>query len=126
MLFAVLFAGALSAEILVTEDGGVKKEVLVEGAGPSPSRGTRVSVHYTGTLVDGTKFDSSRDRNKPFVFTIGQGVIEGWSLGVATMKVGEVSKFTLSYEYAYGKRGFPPVIPPEATLIFEIELLEIL
>lgn len=126
MLFAVLLAAAMSQEILITEDGGVRKEILVEGTGPSPSRGQRVSVHYTGTLVDGKKFDSSKDRNRPFEFTIGQGVIEGWSLGVATMKVGERAKFTLSCDYAYGKRGFPPVIPPSATLIFEIELLEIL
>ena len=124
-MFAFLLASVLCSAINVTPDGKVKKEIITEGTGEQAQRGQKVTVHYVGTLTNGQQFDSSRDRNQPFVFTIGQGVIEGWSLGVATMKVGEVSRFTIDYEYAYGERGFPPVIPAKATLIFEIELLSI-
>lgn len=122
---ALLIASAFCTEIDITGDGKLKKEILKEGKGPVAKKGQTVECHYVGTLLDGKKFDSSRDRNQPFVFTIGQGVIAGWSLGVATMKVGEVAKFTIDYEYAYGERGIPPVIPPKATLVFEIELLAI-
>ncbi|OHS97940.1 FKBP-type peptidyl-prolyl cis-trans isomerase [Tritrichomonas foetus] len=125
VLLAFFSAFALSAQIDVTSDGKVKKEILTEGTGPTAQRGQTVEVHYVGTLTNGEKFDSSRDRGQPFVFTIGQGVITGWSVGVATMKVGEKARFTIDYEYAYGERGFPPVIPAKATLIFEIELLKI-
>jgi FKBP-type peptidyl-prolyl cis-trans isomerase len=93
---------------------------------PQARYGDKVAVHYTGKLADGSKFDSSVDRGTPFEFTIGQGVIEGWSKGVATMKVGEKSTFTIGYEYGYGASGKPPRIPAKATLIFEIELLKIL
>jgi FKBP-type peptidyl-prolyl cis-trans isomerase 2 len=86
-----------------------------------------VQVHYVGTLErDGSKFDSSRDRDSPFEFTIGQGVIEGWSLGAATMKVGALSRLTIAVEYGYGSAGSGPSIPGGATLVFEIELLDIL
>ncbi|KAH0793686.1 peptidyl-prolyl cis-trans isomerase, FKBP-type family protein [Histomonas meleagridis] len=112
--------------IQVTGDGKVTKDIIREGSGPIPQRGQKVQVHYVGTLTNGKKFDSSRDRGKPFEFTIGSGVIAGWSLGVATMKVGELSKFTIAADYAYGNRGFPGLIPPGSTLIFEIELLKIL
>ena len=115
----------MSQPIKVTTDGKVTKEILREGTGPVAQRGQKVRVHYVGTLTNGKKFDSSRDRNDPFVFTIGQGVIQGWSAGVATMKVGELSKFTIAPEYAYGNRGFPGLIPANSTLIFEIELLSI-
>ena len=111
--------------ISVTQDGGVKKVILTEGTGPIPIPGQKVACHYVGTFTDGKKFDSSRDRGKPFEFTIGQGVIQGWSLGVATMKVGEKANFTIEGKYAYGPRGIPNVIPPNATLLFEIELLKI-
>jgi hypothetical protein len=112
--------------INVTDDGKVWKEILTEGTGDQASDGQKVRVHNTGTLEDGTKFDSSRDRDDPFEFTIGSGVIQGWSVGVATMKVGERSKFTIDSEYGYGASGSPPKIPGGATLIFDIELLEIL
>mmetsp|Transcript_119709 Transcript_119709/g.186958 ORF Transcript_119709/g.186958 Transcript_119709/m.186958 type:complete len:590 (+) Transcript_119709:48-1817(+) len=105
---------------------GVKKEILKEGEGyKKPKKGDEVTVHYVGTLEsDGSEFDSSRSRDKPFTFTLGQGqVIKGWDVGVASMKQGELAKFTLGPDYAYGEGGSPPKIPGGATLIFEVELL---
>ncbi len=94
------------------------------GTGESASSGRRVSVHYVGTLTDGRKFDSSRDRGSPFEFRLGAGeVIQGWDVGVAGMRVGGVRKLTIPPEMGYGARGFPPVIPANATLVFEVELL---
>jgi FK506-binding protein 1 len=85
-----------------------------------------VNAHYTGTLTDGTKFDSSRDRGQPFSFVIGKGqVIRAWDEGIASMKVGERAELTCSPDYAYGARGFPPVIPPNSTLIFDVELISV-
>lgn len=109
----------------ITKDGGVKKLIVKEGEGwDKPETGDDVNVHYTGTLLDGTKFDSSLDRNQPFNFKLGQGqVIKGWDKGVATMKKGEKAVFTISSDYAYGKQGSPPTIPPDSTLKFEVELL---
>jgi peptidylprolyl isomerase len=105
-------------------DGGVQKEILVEGSGACPPNGYEVSVHYTGTLTDGTKFDSSVDRNEPFKFVLGKGsVIKSWDICVASMKLGEKCKLTARSDYAYGDSGSPPKIPGGATLIFEIELL---
>jgi FKBP-type peptidyl-prolyl cis-trans isomerase len=105
---------------------GVEKEDLVEGSGPEAKKGDRVSVHYTGTLMEGTKFDSSLDRGVPFEFTIGDGtVIEGWAIGVTGMKKGGKRKLTIPPHLAYDNRGAPPKIGPNATLRFEIELLEI-
>lgn len=105
---------------------GVKVEILNEGTGATPKQGQVVTVHYTGWLTDSTKFDSSLDRNQPFTYQFGVGqVIQGWDDGVATMKVGGTSRFTIPPELGYGQRGAGDVIPPNATLIFEVELLGI-
>ncbi|XP_024451585.1 peptidyl-prolyl cis-trans isomerase FKBP62 isoform X2 [Populus trichocarpa] len=104
---------------------GLKKKLLKEGEGwDTPDNGDEVEVHYTGTLLDGTQFDSSRDRGTPFKFTLGQGqVIKGWDLGIKTMKKGENALFTIPADLAYGSSGSPPTIPPNATLQFDVELL---
>ena len=108
---------------------GVQKEIIREapaGTFKTPKAGDEVTVHYVGTLhSDGTEFDSSRSRDKAFTFTLGQGqVIKGWDVGVASMKKGELAKFTLAAEYAYGSEGHPPKIPENASLVFEVELLD--
>jgi peptidylprolyl isomerase len=99
---------------------------LVEGTGPMPKTGESVRVHYTGWLKSGTKFDSSHDRKEPLVFPIGKGrVIKGWDEGVGTMKVGGKRKLVIPAHLGYGQQGAGGVIPPGATLIFEVELLGI-
>lgn len=104
----------------------VNVEVITEGNGAAPKHGQMVTVHYTGWLIEGTKFDSSRDRGQPFKYKFGVGqVIKGWDDGVETMKVGGKSKFTIPPELGYGKEGAGGIIPPDATLIFEVELLGI-
>ncbi len=102
----------------------LQKEDLKQGTGAEAVAGKRVTVHYVGTLTDGSKFDSSRDRGKGFSFSLGAGeVIRGWDQGVAGMKVGGLRRLTIPSDLAYGDRGYPPVIPPRATLVFEVELL---
>ncbi len=104
----------------------MKIEKIVSGDGPSPKTGDTVTVHYTGWLADGKKFDSSVDRDEPFSFVLGTGqVIRGWDEGVAAMKIGDKARLTIPGEKAYGGQGYPGLIPPNATLIFEVELLEI-
>jgi FKBP-type peptidyl-prolyl cis-trans isomerase len=104
----------------------MKIEKLATGNGAAPKTGDTVTVHYTGWLTDGSKFDSSVDRNDPFAFVLGTGqVIQGWDEGVATMKIGDKVRLTIPPEKAYGPDGYPGAIPPNATLVFEVELLEI-
>jgi FKBP-type peptidyl-prolyl cis-trans isomerase len=100
-------------------------EILRSGDGEIAKEGDFVVVHYTGTLVDGTQFDSSRKNGKPFPFTLGKGqVISGWDQGIVGMKVGEIRRLTIPPRFAYGEKGIGP-IPGNATLVFEVELLEI-
>jgi peptidylprolyl isomerase len=111
---------------VITTKSGLKYIDQVEGKGEPAKAGDTVDVHYTGTLKDGKKFDSSRDRNEPFAFKLGAGmVIKGWDEGVAGMKVGGKRKLIIPSELGYGARGFPPVIPANAELTFEVELLKI-
>jgi peptidylprolyl isomerase len=99
---------------------------LVEGTGPQPTTGESVRVHYTGWLESGQKFDSSHDRRQPLVFSVGRGqVIKGWDEGVGSMKVGGKRKLVIPASLGYGERGAGGIIPPGATLIFEVELLGI-
>jgi FKBP-type peptidyl-prolyl cis-trans isomerase len=101
-------------------------EDIRPGTGAEALAGKTVTVHYVGTLTNGSKFDSSRDRGAGFTFKLGAGqVIKGWDQGVAGMKVGQLRKLTIPAELAYGTRGFPPVIPPNSTLVFEVELLAV-
>ncbi len=107
-------------------DSGLKYEDLQEGEGQMAEAGQRVSVHYTGWLLDGEKFDSSLDRNQPFDFLLGKGqVIRGWDEGVQGMKIGGKRKLTIPPQLGYGAAGAGGVIPPNATLVFEVELLAV-
>ncbi|MGJ5675243.1 MAG: FKBP-type peptidyl-prolyl cis-trans isomerase [Nostochopsis sp.] len=119
-------ADANSDANVVTTPSGLKYIELEEGTGATPQPGQTVTVHYTGTLENGKKFDSSRDRNQSFKFQIGQGqVIKGWDEGLSTMKVGGRRQLIIPPDLGYGARGAGGVIPPNATLNFDVELLKI-
>ncbi len=108
----------------ITTASGLRYQVLKKGTGAVALAGHMVSVHYTGWLTDGKKFDSSVDRGQPFEFNLGAGqVIKGWDEGVAGMKVGEKRKLTIPADLGYGERGAGGIIPPNATLVFDVELL---
>ncbi|XP_036386972.1 peptidyl-prolyl cis-trans isomerase FKBP1B-like [Megalops cyprinoides] len=112
---------------ILTNKMGVEIETITPGDGRTfPKKGQTCVVHYVGSLTNGQKFDSSRDRDKPFKFKIGkQEVIRGWEEGVGQMSVGQRAKLTCSPDFAYGSKGHPGIIPPNATLIFDVELLSI-
>lgn len=111
---------------LITTDSGLQYVDVVEGTGAMPQPGQRVTVHYTGTLENGTQFDSSRDRGRPFSFNIGVGqVIKGWDEGVMTMRVGGQRQLVIPPELGYGSRGAGGVIPPNAKLLFDVELISL-
>lgn len=131
----LVVALTLSAAACGADKSGTAKEAAVSlqmtdtkvGTGKEAVSGKQLKVHYTGTLMDGTKFDSSKDRNEPFVFVLGQGrVIQGWEKGFAGMKVGGTRTLIIPPEMGYGSRGAGGVIPPNATLKFEVELLDVL
>ncbi len=119
-------SGQMGSNPEVTTESGLKYVDLTVGTGREAAAGNHVSVHYTGWLTNGTKFDSSVDRRDPFSFPIGAGkVIRGWDEGVAGMKVGGKRKLTIPPQLGYGARGAGGVIPPNATLVFDVELLEV-
>jgi FKBP-type peptidyl-prolyl cis-trans isomerase FkpA len=121
---AAFLIGATMAS--TTNPSGMIIQDILSGDGAVASAGRSVTVHYTGWLTDGTKFDSSKDRNDPFVFPLGAGhVIRGWDEGVQGMKVGGRRRLTIPPELGYGARGAGGVIPPNATLVFEVELLDV-
>jgi peptidylprolyl isomerase len=125
VLFIILQGGGGSAGKEVTTTSGLKYIDEVVGTGETPKSGQTVSVHYTGTLEDGTKFDSSVDRGKPYTFRLGiDPVIEGWVEGLSTMKAGGKRRLIIPAKLGYGTAGRPP-IPPNATLFFEIELVSV-
>ncbi len=117
---------ATNPDSMTQTASGLRYEDVQEGTGQTAKRGDHVVVHYTGTLENGRKFDSSRDRGKPFEFSLGTGtVIQGWDEGVAGMKVGGRRTLVIPSELGYGAGGAGGVIPPNATLVFDVELLEI-
>jgi FKBP-type peptidyl-prolyl cis-trans isomerase len=121
---AAFYEENLAKEGVVTTESGLQYEVIEEGDGPTPSADDRVSIHYRGTLLDGTEFDSSYDRGEPTEFGV-TAVIAGFSEGLQLMKVGSHYRFFIQSSLAYGAQGSPPTIGPNATLIFEVEMLEI-
>lgn len=124
LLAAITLSPVCAEPKPITTDSGLQYTDVKKGMGLTPKDGQIVIVHYTGTLPDGTKFDSSRDRGDPFTFKLGTGqVIKGWDEGIATMKVGGQRKLVIPPELGYGAQGAGGVIPPNATLHFDVELI---
>lgn len=119
-------SGKAAEEAMVTTPSGLQYVDLAIGSGREAHAGETAIVHYTGTLTDGKKFDSSKDRNSPFSFRLGAGrVIKGWDEGVEGMKIGGIRKLVIPPQLGYGSRGAGAAVPPNATLIFEVELLDL-
>ena len=126
LALAFLFAACQQDNKTITTDSGLKYEITEKGNGEQPKTGDKVTVHYTGFLMDSakTKFDSSIDRGQPFAFNLGKGqVIKGWDEGIALLSVGDKATLTIPSDLAYGERGAGDVIPPNANLVFEVELI---
>jgi FKBP-type peptidyl-prolyl cis-trans isomerase len=130
MSVLVLLASLALAEatpLAITNDGKVKKIVIQEGTGSvKPTVDQKVEIKYVGWLADGKLFDSSHAKGETFTFMVGRGVIPAWSIAIQTMTVGEKAKIIVDYEYGYGERGYPPIIPARSQLTFELELVNIL
>ncbi len=125
-IFLLPFISHAAEETMIKTSSGLQYADLVVGKGREAHAGEKATVHYTGTLVDGTKFDSSKDRNQPFSFQLGAGrVIKGWDEGVVGMKIGGTRKLVIPSDLGYGARGAGSSIPPNATLIFIVELLDL-
>ncbi|EME29975.1 FK56-binding protein 1 [Galdieria sulphuraria] len=119
-------SSGLEGGVNLTVDGGVQKKLLKEGSGDSVKSGSRVAVHYTGYLDSGLEFDSTRKRQEPFLFVVDKGqVIRGWDIALLSMKEGETARVRCSPSYAYGEKGVPPSIPPNAFLTFEIQVVKV-
>jgi FKBP-type peptidyl-prolyl cis-trans isomerase FkpA len=119
-------SGKAAEEAMVTAASGLRYVDLVAGSGREAHAGESAIVHYTGKLTNGTQFDSSKDRNEPFSFRLGAGhVIKGWDEGIEGMKIGGIRKLVIPPQLGYGSRGAGSAIPPDATLIFEVELLDL-
>jgi peptidylprolyl isomerase len=126
LLLALILVGCGTKKTIVTTESGLQYEEIKEGKGPAPQAGDVVSVHYVGMLEDGTVFDSTRTRGEPLQFALGRGiVIPGWDEAVALMKEGGKAKLVIPPELAYGEQGVGTIVPPNATLTFEVELVSI-
>lgn len=126
MLMIILYTGYSNAQDTSTTSSGLKYIMIEKGNGPHAENNKEVEVHYTGYLTDGKKFDSSRDRNEPIAFLLGTGqVIKGWDEGIALMNVGDKMRLIIPPQLAYGKKGAGNIIPPDATLIFDVELMSV-